>query len=874
MNKIGKEKALDYKLILKYIVVWTVCATVIFLPLVSGRKSLVIMDDGFNQCYPALRYIGKWYEHFIHGDFKMFDFTIGYGDDVIGTLSWYGIGDILLIPFCFASENYLELSYSLSILFRLFLAGLFFLFAVKSELPDCAKILGAVMYSFCPYVFDYAFIFLIFATPMVWLPVIFSGFRDITIKKKMFSQKLFFGVMFLSMCGFYFLYMTIIVFFVLIILEIIFDMIRGYKFSKSISKCSTVFEVSLIGIASSAAVLVPVVLHFLQSPRTAGINVSLAGLMSFGKYINNSGKNGIFAFFSQINNNGISFNQFKLPLIQCLTCISFFFFIHHRKELHRDKMLVVIILNLIALFSDGVAQIMNSFSGIYFRYHFFIFFGFAFMTAELLPEIREKWDLVDTAIALLFVVTNIVMLFNSKAAGNGGVPIVIYIVLSLTLIAEMQLNRRIEIVATIGVIFVALYGYFYNAPYEKCGNGFVGYTYWFHGARDELAAGKLKNIEINSDDKDFERVDIRGKAINASLFYNVPSTYSYYSICNGNVLDFLSNYSVSTAIQGPFIYQGLDERKALESLFCIAYYDNGTEEDQPIKNDFILPMGICISDTISREDISEFSQLEKQMLLTRAIVFDDAVESEKWKSDGYFENEISINEIPCMVDLKGATEKNGDILEVGNSSELMIHFSGIECDDFTELYLVLPDFYANKKTDILVDNKVLRVGVAGEEQYLPNFDRYINITDVASEGGLELQFLSDAIIHYKGAKVLEVRDTKFGGVINDLRKHALQNVKYESNSITGQISNNQDTYMLFSIPYSVGWNAYVDGNKTEVKRVNSGLMAIKLSKGQHNVELKYTTPGLIVGAFSSIFGILLVIFFKRKNRNEACSKNK
>ncbi len=431
----------DYKLLIKYLVVWVICAVIIFLPFFSGRKSLVIMDDGFNQCYPALKYLGDWYRDLLRGNFKMYDFSIGYGDDVIGSMSWYGFGDILLLPFCFAPASLLEVSYTLSILFRLFLAGMFFIFALKKDLPDYAKIVAAMMYSFCPYVFQYSFIFLFFATPMVWLPLIFSGYKDVVSGKKTFSKRMFLGVLFLSMCGFYFLYMTVVVFIVLLAVELLFGN-RDSKILRVIANAS-------LGVLSSAVVLIPVVLHFLQSPRTSGISITLSGLLGFGQYNGLYERNPIFATFSQMNNNGGYYNVFNLPQVQILTIIGIVFFIHHRKEIHRNKVFLLAFILAFAMFSNGAALIMNSFSMIYFRHHFFIYFGLAYITAELLPLMHEKWNWLDTVFSLLFVTINAALLFKTKIAEGGGKDIAIYMILTLAMITVLQKRARMEIVAAI-----------------------------------------------------------------------------------------------------------------------------------------------------------------------------------------------------------------------------------------------------------------------------------------------------------------------------------------------------------------------------------------------------------------------------------------
>ena len=119
--------------IIKYTLIWVICAAIMFLPFLPGRKGLMIKDDGFNGYYPGMAFIGRWVKNILHGQFALYDFTLGYGDDVISTMNWGGLGDILLLPFCLVPESLLELSYTASILFRIYLAGLLFMLAVKKN---------------------------------------------------------------------------------------------------------------------------------------------------------------------------------------------------------------------------------------------------------------------------------------------------------------------------------------------------------------------------------------------------------------------------------------------------------------------------------------------------------------------------------------------------------------------------------------------------------------------------------------------------------------------------------------------------------------------------------------------------------------------
>ena len=84
-------------------------------------------------------------------------------------------------------------------------------------------------------------------------------------------------------------------------------------------------------------------------------------------------------------------------------------------------------------------------------------------------------------------------------------------------------------------------------------------------------------------------------------------------------------------------------------------------------------------------------------------------------------------------------------------------------------------------------------------------------------------------------------------------------ISYASNKISGEIDMSDDGILCITIPYSKGWRAYVDGQKTDISRANTMCMGLKLTEGHHEIVLKYHTPGLLAGFILSISGIFLLI---------------
>ena len=57
--------------------------------------------------------------------------------------------------------------------------------------------------------------------------------------------------------------------------------------------------------------------------------------------------------------------------------------------------------------------------------------------------------------------------------------------------------------------------------------------------------------------------------------------------------------------------------------------------------------------------------------------------------------------------------------------------------------------------------------------------------------------------------------------------------------------------VLFSIPYDNGWTVKVAGEEVNIQPIAEGLLAVRLEKGLHSLELSYKSPGFYAGLILS-----------------------
>ena len=111
-------------------------------------------------------------------------------------------------------------------------------------------------------------------------------------------------------------------------------------------------------------------------------------------------------------------------------------------------------------------------------------------------------------------------------------------------------------------------------------------------------------------------------------------------------------------------------------------------------------------------------------------------------------------------------------------------------------------------------------------------------------------------------------DERFKDNFNKINFSSLGSIKldsYQPNNLKYTTNLNEEGLAIFSeIYYKDGWNAYIDGVKTEHFRANYVLRAMKIPAGNHTIEFKFEPSVFISGErislASSISLILLLVF--------------
>ena len=101
--------------------------------------------------------------------------------------------------------------------------------------------------------------------------------------------------------------------------------------------------------------------------------------------------------------------------------------------------------------------------------------------------------------------------------------------------------------------------------------------------------------------------------------------------------------------------------------------------------------------------------------------------------------------------------------------------------------------------------------------------------------------------------------TSFEEGYSFLSENQMEITLFDTDYIEGRLSSNRDGILFTSIPYDEGWEIFIDGKKAEAKKAAGYFLSCPIEKGEHEITLKYTVPGIKTGAAISLVSLLTVM---------------
>ena len=131
---------------------------------------------------------------------------------------------------------------------------------------------------------------------------------------------------------------------------------------------------------------------------------------------------------------------------------------------------------------------------------------------------------------------------------------------------------------------------------------------------------------------------------------------------------------------------------------------------------------------------------------------------------------------------------------------------------------------------------------------------------------LNLSFSRKGTYTFKELKVIGQPMENYPMQAEELRRYVLEDTDFHelpgsgaTDRITGTVTLPESRILCIQIPRCRGLHAYVDGEERPLLKADTMFSALALAPGRHEIELRYTTPGLIPGAVISAIGFLLFL---------------
>ena len=190
-NVFDRFRAKKCSYMISYTVLFAVSALLVYGYFALYRKTMVWDGDGIKQHYNALLYISRYLKNVMHTFlsehrlvFPMWDFSVGYGSDILTTFHYYGAGDPMVLLSVLVPESLIEHYYTLLFLMRLYIGGLgFSYFSILHGNRKSTTLIGALIYCFSAFPMVLGIMHSCFLLPVAWFPWILYGAERIFRKK-------------------------------------------------------------------------------------------------------------------------------------------------------------------------------------------------------------------------------------------------------------------------------------------------------------------------------------------------------------------------------------------------------------------------------------------------------------------------------------------------------------------------------------------------------------------------------------------------------------------------------------------------------------------------------------------------------------------
>lgn len=910
------------KYLAAYTGLFLLLACAVFAPFVLADKSLIGNGDGQSQYILQLARMGRWlrdaFSGFLHGDFTpaRFDFTIGMGDDINAVVRFHPL-DFLSV---FVPAAHTEALYNSLSLLRLYLAGIsfsVFAFSFRRDTRPLGVLLGSMVYLFTGYTFSLGIVHPVYLSPLITLPLLLMGAERMMRepqRHRFVLLTLITAVSFIS--NYYFMYIASVTLLMYVTVRF-FQLYKQNRVRSFLLLFVRMASAYLLGVLLAAWTLFPTLTRYLTSYRSERITL-VSNLLIYSdrrRYLA-----WILNLISPLRASGngthLNFTVLVFPALILL-------FVKSRKqdltkERAQERIFLriasaVLLAFLLIPFGGYLMAVMNNENN---RWVFLIALLLgavvSFETDELcmlgkkerralaagcilfdlavvLEQLLITRDLYNAAGAaqLTLAVAALLIFCRKKTEAFPGTasdsPAAIGIcsredgcrrgaALALTMI--VCVSTVLNGIFTFGSSFGNLTRY-----YKKLGTSLSTYSNSAYSLYNEVGADSFYRVD---------GIFAKNNEDNAALWLGYPGVQMYNSILNRyeiEALDSTDNIGLTTMLH----VHNLDGRPALSALASVRYFmtDDANRNSVPpgyskepvvtkgdksiYENEHPLSLSFGTDSIMLRSEFEKLTQAQKEEALLEVTVIGDEDADASARADAVtaasFAEESGADEVtvPLPEGADGIRRTKDGYKVTRKMSTLSLTCErrpGYDC------YLYLKGLVSKDgpsrlyvKTDGVSKQAIL---LTMSETYTFGRDSYmirLGGSEQASSAEVTVSLRDKGRYKLGGISFLYLPTGDYTEKIDALNAAALTDtsINDDMDTVTGRADRAKAGVEVFSIPYSSGWSAEVNGKKADTVCADLAFLGVELPEGTSRVKLVYRTPGGETGRRLTMAGMLLLL---------------
>ena len=267
-------KTLRQNVYFKYTLLFIIVAFFTFFWFIVYGKTFINGDDAFAQHYPFLVKFKRFLSDIIDGNgVSLWTWDTALGSDTIGNFAF-----VFCDPFAFIgalfSEKYMDLGYTVSVILRLYAAGLAmmsFLRYKKKASWQC--LVGGIAYAFSAWAVMTSVRHGFFLNPLVFFPLLIMGVDKIDNEKKPLIFVI--SIVLSLITSFYFAYMSALLVIVYIVIKYFIESENRKSFQDFLKRFFKFVFYAVIALLISAPIFIPVFYSLIYANKSSGVDINI-----------------------------------------------------------------------------------------------------------------------------------------------------------------------------------------------------------------------------------------------------------------------------------------------------------------------------------------------------------------------------------------------------------------------------------------------------------------------------------------------------------------------------------------------------------------------------------------------------------------------